>query len=90
MTIFDDLDMWFGDECKDDVTGFKGVVTSINGYIDGCVQVGLTPKIDEKGILRDTCQFDTGRLTVTKKRAVDPQPTPTGGPVGDGATEPVR
>ncbi len=88
--MFDKLTMWFGDECKDDVTGFKVVVTGIHGYIDGCVQIALTPAIDEKGVLRDTCQFDDARIKVLKKAKVAVVSSPTGGPVGEGSAEPVR
>lgn len=89
-TMFSDLEMWFGDACKDDVTGFKGIVTSVHGYIDGCVQIGLTPLIDKDGNQRDTSQFDKGRLTVLKKAKVKIVATPTGGPPGGGTSKSVR
>ncbi len=90
MRMFEKMMMTFGDECKDDVTGFKGVVTSIHGYIDGCVQVGLTPMIDKDGNQRDTSQFDDARLTVLKRAKVKIAAAPTGGPNGGGSSEPVR
>lgn len=56
-----------GQEAKDKITGFKGILTSRHQYITGCDQYGLTPKADKKGELGDNLQFDEGRIEITGK-----------------------
>lgn len=66
-----------GHEVEDKVTGYKGVVDSIQFDLYGCVQVAVIPKIK----LGETDQektrgryFDHKRLTVTSAVPVMPQP----------------
>lgn len=80
----------FGDEAKDKVTGFKGLITSMHAYIDGCIQFGLSPPVDKNGEIRDTLQFDSARIMIVKKAKVEVNADPTGGPMGPGTSEPVR
>ena len=48
---------------EDVITGFKGVAVAETRYLTGgCNQVSLTPKIDEKGALKESHWFDDNRL----------------------------
>ena len=53
-----------GQEGKDKITGFKGIITSRHQYITGCDQYALTPKM-KKGELGENIQFDEGRIEIT-------------------------
>jgi hypothetical protein len=68
-----------GSTVKDKVSGFTGVVTSRCEYITGCVQYGVTPKVDKEGKLLVSNWFDEDRLTVLKRPLVMGR-RPTGGP----------
>ena len=59
-----------GDNVKDTVTGFKGVVTAIIQYLTGCDQASVCPKLDKEGMPQDAYNFDVTRLEITKKKAV--------------------
>lgn len=48
--------------CQDQVTGLKGVVTSIGFDLYGCVKAVLHPGMDEKGEMRESQRFDIARL----------------------------
>ena len=54
-----------GQEAKDKITGFKGILTARHQYITGCDQYAITP-IKEKGKdLGDVYSFDEGRIEIT-------------------------
>lgn len=55
-------DIVFGDEYKDSVTGFKGFVTSKHAYINGCNQVGLSPRVGKDNESKDALSFDVERI----------------------------
>jgi len=58
-----------GKTATDKVTGFKGVIDSINFDLYGCIQVSICPK-SEKGItIENSRWFDVTRL---KKVSVNP------------------
>jgi hypothetical protein len=57
-----------GLKCKDKVTGFSGVVTSISFDLYGCVQAVVTPDA-ESG--KNCTWFDVTRLDVTSERVMD-------------------
>ena len=58
----------------DKVTGFKGVVTSVSYDLYGCIQVILTPEVDEKGKREDGRWYDVQRIKTTTKKPVIPVP----------------
>ena len=60
-----------GDEVKEAVTGFVGVVTGIASYITGCDQASVVPKAKKDGTLGDGQWFDIVRLKVVKKKVVN-------------------
>ena len=69
-----------GDEAKDVVTGFAGVVVSRTEYLNGCTRVCLQPPIGRDGTLPKYEAFDEPQLKVVKAQKVPRGPTNTGGP----------
>jgi hypothetical protein len=59
-----------GHEAEDQVTGFKGVVSSVCFDLYGCVQSALTPKVTADGKLEDGRWFDAKRLKITSDKPV--------------------
>jgi len=53
-----------GQEGKDKITGFQGIISVKAEYLYGCNQYGLTPKVDENGKIGDTQFFDEGRIEI--------------------------
>lgn len=59
-----------GYKCKDKVTGFKGVITSISFELYGCVQCVVTPPVGKDGKQPDSRWFDIARVDLTVKSPV--------------------
>jgi len=60
-----------GQEGKDIVTGFSGIVMAKAQYLTGCNQVLLTPQsLDKEGKRRDGEWFDEQRITATSKKVM--------------------
>ena len=69
-----------GDEVKEIVTGYKGIVMGITQYITGCTQYGLQQrKLNKEGKMGDWLWLDEDRLKATGKSLTLKQ-KPTGGP----------
>lgn len=64
-----------GMRVRDKVTGFAGVVQSVNFDLYGCVQFSVVPPVNEKGERTDSAWFDSNRLVVTDKERVMPVPS---------------
>ncbi len=73
-----------GLRAKDAVTGFEGVITSIDFDLYGCVQAAITPPVDDKGELKDGKWFDVTRLIVSDKVPVMALPDFSKGYVAQG------
>jgi hypothetical protein len=57
-----------GQEVKEIVTGFKGIVMGRTEYITGCKQYGILPrKMTDKGNVPDWTWLDEDRLVWTGK-----------------------
>jgi len=54
-----------GQEGKDKITGFKGIITARHQYLTGCDQYTLSPPMNKEGTLGDNFQFDEGRIEIT-------------------------
>lgn len=63
-----------GQQMKDRVTGFKGMVDSVCFDAYGCVQATLKPKVDKDGNVPNSIWFDVQRLEVSGKRLMDVPP----------------
>ena len=53
-----------GQEGRDKITGFKGIITARHQYITGCDQYTITPENDKDGKLQDLYSFDEGRIEI--------------------------
>jgi len=57
-----------GQEARDKVTGFEGILTARHQYITGCDQYSICPTgIDKENKLKETYAFDEGRIEITGK-----------------------
>lgn len=76
-----------GNEARDRITGFSGIVTSRAEYLTGCTQYGLTPPVGGDGQVRPSEWFDEGRIEVTGVGVAkaDVAGTTNGGPQRDRA-----
>lgn len=70
-----------GDEVKDKVTGFKGIVIGITQFLNGCARVGVQAPADKDGSIKPAEWFDDMQLSVTKAAKVKVGPRNTGGPM---------
>lgn len=59
------MNIQLGNEARDKITGFTGIVTSRAEYLTGCTQYGLTPPVAADGQVRASEWFDEGRIEVT-------------------------
>ena len=77
-----DFKINLGDEVKDVVTGFKGIVTSRTQWLHNCNVYGVQPQglKDGKSFARE--HFDEPQLKVIVKKVVKPSRR-TGGPTDD-------
>ena len=48
--------------CK--ITGFTGIVTSVTKFINGCIQVGVTPKVENDNKVPDSVDIDIEQIKV--------------------------
>lgn len=77
-------DIVLGEEYKDKITGFQGIVTSKHSYINGCHQVGLSAKCG-KGEQPKVYSFDVERIKrVGKGKAAEFTPDKLSEPGGPG------
>lgn len=51
-----------GNEVKDVITDFTGIVVAKCKYLFGCAQIGISPKINKDGLRKETEWFDKGRI----------------------------
>ena len=56
-----------GQEGKDKVTGFKGIITGRAQYLYGCDQYNLVPSVGKDGKIGDAQWFDEGRIQIIGK-----------------------
>jgi hypothetical protein len=70
-----------GDEVKCMVTGFKGIVTSITEYLNGCRRMGVQPPVNKDGTMPDAFSLDEPQLVLVKAGKVKVGPQDTGGPM---------
>jgi len=60
----------FGQEVKDIISGFKGVVTGKCEYISGCLQFLIQPKGKTSDTKPAAIWFDIDRLKETNKKTI--------------------
>ena len=56
-----------GDEVKDGITGFRGIVTCISQWLNGCVRCAVQPQKLEKGVPIGEKWIDVAQLEIIKQ-----------------------
>lgn len=69
MTIEKVIDL-LGMPCRDKVTEFAGVITSVTFDLYGCIQALVHPGMDKDKKLKDQNWFDIDRLEITGNEPV--------------------
>ena len=77
--------MELGQNARDKITGFEGIITGRAEYLTGCTQFALAPKALPDGSIRATEWFDEGRVEVmgTAITSADVAGPKNGGPQRD-------
>ncbi len=77
--------LYLNDNVKDDLTGLKGVMVCVTYWNNGCVRIGLQPRIIKDGMpvsmstidIEDVVSLETRKKVVKKvKPAGGPKPNP--------------
>ena len=69
-----------GDEVRDTITGFTGVVTGVHQYTTGCARLSLQPKVGKDGKVPDTYGVDVLVAEMVKRGPRNKVDTSKGGP----------
>ncbi len=56
----------FGDEVKDTITGYKGIVVAITHYMTGCTHISMQAKMGKDGKVPEWESVDDQRLVLVK------------------------
>ncbi len=59
-----------GDEVKDIVTGFRGIITAKYIYLNGCIRFSIQPEVDKDGKLPTYETFDEPLLKILEKNKI--------------------
>lgn len=60
-----------GDKVKDLVSGLVGIAISRIEFINGCIQIGVQPKLEDKEVEIVVWNIDMRQLKVVKKKAIE-------------------
>lgn len=74
------LKVKLGDEVRDTVSGFVGVIVAEHKYLNGCTRMSVQPPVDKDGKLPNSSSFDHPQLELVKKEVVEEGDHSTGGP----------
>lgn len=74
-----------GDEARDTITGFQGVVVADTKWLHGCRRLTLQPRTLHDGKPVDPLSFDEPQLEL-----IPSKPEPTTGRTGGPRAEPTR
>lgn len=77
-----------GNEYKDVISGFTGIAIARTEWINGCVRVTLSPKLDKDGKFQDSVCLDVEQLEATGN-AITITPKEVGGDRTPPSREPV-
>ena len=58
-----------GDEGRDTVSGYTGIVISIHEYLNGCRRITICPKCKDDGTFMDERTFDEPQMELLQRRA---------------------
>ena len=59
-----------GDEVVHEITGVKGIATSVTTYISGCDRISITQKVKKDCSMPDLLAFDRPEIKVIKKKKI--------------------
>lgn len=76
-----------GDQVRDRVTGYQGIVTGVHEYLQGCRRMTVQPPIDDQGKMREAYFFDEPQLDIQQKSVHTVDDSDSGGPI-ERATQP--
>lgn len=79
-----------GYKAKDKVTGFEGVITSVDFDLYGCIQYLIQPASKDGTDKSDAKWFDPTRVTITSKKRVMEMPDFDMGYVAEGRKGPAE
>lgn len=68
-----------GDEVRDPVSGFKGIVVSVIRHLHGCEQVTIQAPVNKEGKWGEAYSVDRPRIEVLKSQKVPTGLQDTGG-----------
>lgn len=69
-----------GDEAKDGITGFSGIVVGITNWLHGCRRIVIQPTELREGKPIDAISFDEPQVVLVRAKAAPAQLSKTGGP----------
>jgi hypothetical protein len=73
---------YLGDQVRDDISGLVGIVEGMNTWLNGCVRMGIRPKIKKGEVANSETQWvDSHQVSVVKACVIKPaklQQTPVG------------
>lgn len=72
-----------GAKARDTVTGFEGIITARNEWLNGCIQYCLKPKVDKDGKIPEGEWIDEQQVELVRKAASKAAAKTTGGPQKD-------
>jgi len=66
---------FLGKKVRDKVTSFTGIVTSVSYDLYGCIQLLVTPEVDNKHMTKqDSYWYDINRVDIVNNKRVMPLP----------------
>ncbi len=77
-----------GDEVKDKITGFRGIVIGITRWLNGCSRVGVQPRKvqKDKGKIAEAEWIDENQLAIVKRAVLKPVEAVVSGPTSSTPT----
>lgn len=63
-----------GTKVEDKITGFIGIAEQRLEYMNGCVQYGVRPRVNEKMVMPELCYIDWQSLKVHEKKKTRKKP----------------
>ena len=69
-----------GDEARDTITGFAGVITCITFWLNGCIRIGIQPKELKDGKPINSEWIDEQQVELIEKNKKEDGGKKSGGP----------
>lgn len=60
-----------GSKVRDEVSGFEGIAFGRSEFLNGCVRIGVQPRIGADGKLPESAWFDEPQLEVIECRVIE-------------------